>query len=121
MNLPVKNETKNNEKEKSNNEINKKDDDAIYFIKEENEEENKNNNYKNIKNDFMATTKKLFDKDKKRKQKSLNHSYSVQNYSNFLNKDFLSNFTNNIQNLENSKIMENNFIGNFKILIEKIT
>jgi hypothetical protein len=62
----------------------------------------------------MATTKKLFDKDKKRKQKSLNHSYSVQNYSNFLNKDFLSNFTNNIQNLENSKIMENNFIGNFK-------
>ena len=114
LNLPVKNGTKKNEKEKSNNEINKKDDDAIYFTKEENEEENKNNNYKNIKDDFMATTKKLFDKDKKRKQKSLNHSYSVQNYSNFLNKDFLSNFTNNIQNLENSKIMENNFIGNFK-------
>ena len=113
LNLPVKKESIIKEKEKSNNEINKKDDE-IYSIKEENEEENKNNNYKNIKDDFMATTKKLFDKKKKRKNKSLNHSYSLENYSDFLNKDFLSNFTDNIQNLENSKIMENNFIGKFK-------
>ena len=113
LNLPVKKESIINEKEKSNNEINKKHD-KIYSIKEENEEENKNNNYKNIKDDFMATTKKLFDKEKKRKNKSLNHSYSLENYSDFLNKDFLSNFTDNIQNLENSKIMENNFIGKFK-------
>ena len=113
LNLPVKNESKNNDKEKSNNEVNKKNEE-IYSIKEETEEENKNNNYKNIKDDFMATTKKLFEKEKKRKNKNLNHSYSVENYSGFLNKDFLSNFTDNIQNLENSKIMENNFIEKFK-------
>lgn len=118
LNLPVKTESKNNDKEKSSNEENKKDE-KIYSIKEETDEENKNNNYKNIKDDFMATTKKLFDKDKKRKNKSLNHSYSVESYSGFLNKDFLSNFTDNMQNLENSKIIENNFIGKFKNISRK--
>ena len=116
LNLSIKNESKNNNKEQSdqkNNEVSKKDDE-IYSIKEEIEEENKNNNYKNIKDDFMATTKKLFDKGKRRRNKSLNHSYSVENYSDFLNKDFLTNVNDNLQNLENSKIMENNFIGKFK-------
>ena len=114
LNLPVKTEIRINEKNNSNNKENKKDGE-IYSIKEETEEENKNNNYKNIKEDFMATTKKLFNKEKKRKKnKSLNHSYSVENYSDFLNKDFLSNFTDNLQNLENSKIMDNNFIDKFK-------
>ena len=84
----------------------------IYPIKEEeNEEDNKNSSYKNIKNDCISTKKDLKRNNnvKTKKKKELVHSYSVENYSDVLNKS-LSNYNENLEKLENSKIMEVEFI-----------
>ena len=75
--------------------------------------ENSKNNYKNIKNDFISTTQNLFDKSKEKENKELIHSYSVENYGDVLNKS-LSNFTENLDKIENSKIMNQNFINNIR-------
>lgn len=72
-----------------------------------------NNSYKNIKKDFISTTQNLFNKSREKENKELTHSYSVENYGDFPNKT-LSSFTENLYNIEKSKIMNQNFINNIR-------
>lgn len=103
--LSVKNEAKNRTNKIKNNL------DDLYTNKAE---ETKNCNYQNIKNNFISTTKNLFELSKDKKNKELVHSLSVENYSdNILNKS-LSNIYENLEKLENSKIMDENFIISIK-------
>jgi hypothetical protein len=103
--LSVKNEAKNRTNKIKNNL------DNLYTNKVE---ETKNCNYQNIKNNFISTTKNLFELSKDKKNKELVHSLSVENYSdNILNKS-LSNINENLEKLENSKIMDENFIISIK-------
>jgi len=82
-------------------------------LNKEEKEYSSKNNYKNIKNDFISTTQNLFSKSKEKESKELTHSYSVENYGDFPNKS-LSTFTENLYNIENSKIMNQNFINNIR-------
>ena len=77
------------------------------------EKENSKNNYKNIKRDFISTTQNLFDKSKEKENKELIHSYSVENYGELPNKS-LSSFAENLGKIEDSKIMNQNFINNIR-------
>ena len=111
LNLPVK---KENEiyKNIDNNKINNSNQNNIKkinsFKEDEKEEEKKNNNYKNIKEDFISTTKNLYDSNINKDSKLI-HSYSVENYIDIPYKS-LPNIPLNLAILNNSKIMNENFI-----------
>jgi hypothetical protein len=75
------------------------------------EEEKKNNQYKNLKNDFLSTARELIERSQNKKRKELSHSYSTENYSDILNKS-ISLY--NLTRLENSKIMDENFINGMR-------
>ena len=70
-------------------------------------------NYENIKNDFISTTINLFDKFQNKGNKELFHSYSVENYGRVQNGS-LPNFTKNLIRIEDSKIMDKNFIAKIR-------
>jgi len=77
------------------------------------EEIKKKNNYQNIKNDFISTTINIFDKSQKKQNKELFHSYSVENYGS-VQSGSLPILNMNIIRLEDSKIMDKNFIDKIK-------
>ena len=107
----------NNPKNKESNYINtdnkKSNINKEFTIINKEEKENSKNNYKNIKRDFISTTQNLFDKSKEKENKELIHSYSVENYGELPNKS-LSSFTENLGKIEDSKIMNQNFINNIR-------
>ena len=78
-----------------------------------NEQIKKKINYENIKNDFISTTINLFDKPPKKENKKLFHSYSVGNYGR-VQSGSLPNFNMNLISIEDSKIMEKNFINKIR-------
>ena len=78
-----------------------------------NEQIKKKINYENIKNDFISTTINLFDKPPKKENKELFHSYSVGNYGR-VQSGSLPNFNMNLISIEDSKIMEKNFINKIR-------
>ena len=99
LNLPTKKENENN-----GNKI-------LPIKKEGIKEEKKNKKYINLNSDFISEARILMHKKHAKKRKDLAHSYSMENYSNVLNKSLsLSNFT----KLENSKIMDEKFINGMK-------
>ena len=79
------------------NNINKKNLSTQKAIELQLKRKNKNNNNLNIKEELNNKNKKML------------HSYSVDNYSNITNKS-LEKLASNLKLLENSKIMDNNFI-----------
>ena len=70
-------------------------------------------NYSNIKQEFISTTKNLYNNDNYKSGNKLIHSYSVDNYINITNKS-LNLLGANLKQLENSKIMDNKFINGIK-------
>ncbi len=107
LNWPSK---KENEKIKEKNNVidNENNDNKNIPIKEEEiEVENNNNKYNDVQNDFISTARILMARNQTKKRKELAHSFSVENYSGVLNKS-LSIL--NLAKLENSKIMDENFI-----------
>mgnify|MGYP003571329562 CR=1 FL=1 len=73
----------------------------------------KKSDYENIKNDFISTTINLFDKSQNKENKELFHSYSVENYGRIPNGS-LPNFAMNLIRIEDSKIMDKNFIDKIR-------
>ena len=95
----------------SDNEKSKKSNKSVQMISSYDMINHKNkNDYKNIKNDFISTTKNILDTSKVNKNKGLAHSFSVDNYSDILNNS-VSNYT---DNLENTKMIDKNFIGRIR-------
>ena len=112
INSPNKNEDEknpysdNNRAKKSNNSVHLNSiNDMIYH-------ENKNN-IKNIKNDFISTTKNILDTSTVNKKKRIGRSFSVDNYYDILNNSF-SNYTDNLDNIKNSKIFDKNFFNRIR-------
>ena len=66
--------------------------------------QNNLNNYINSKDQFISTTKNLYNNENNNSRNKLNRSYSVDNYYNIANKSL------NILGAK-SKIMEENFIN----------
>ena len=73
LNFPIENGEKNNNKKVKRNL------DEIYTIKEK--DQTNNFNYKNIKDNFISTTKNVFEPGINKESKKLFHSFSVENYS----------------------------------------
>ena len=87
LSIPVKNEDEINKNKDKNKNKNQNNFDKINYFKEGKiEEEKKNYNYKNIKEDFISTTKNIYDTNKNINS-ILIHSYSVDNYSDILYKN----------------------------------
>ena len=72
--------------------------------------QNNPNNYINSKDQFISTTKNLCSNENDNSRNKLNRSYSVDNYYSIANKS-LNILGANLVLLENSKIMEENFIN----------
>ena len=108
----LKTPTKN--KEINNNNDNKLFNNENRVLQYSNKEQIKKKiNYQNIKNDFISTTINLFNKSQKKENKELYHSYSVENYGRNQNGS-LPNFTMNLIRIEDSKIMDKNFIDKIR-------
>ena len=115
LKCPLNNQNENNIIKNNNNlmEENQIKFDKMNDIKEEKLKNKEKINYNNIKKNFISTTQKLYNTKRNDKNKNLFHSYSVENYSDILNSSF-SSLKDNLDDLENSKIMKSNFIKGIK-------
>ena len=75
-------------------------------------------NNSEMKDQTISTTKNSYDKENSNSKSRIKRSYSVDNYSNLINKSF-DIFGANLKLLENSKIMDINFINGMKDLKRK--